>query len=194
MNDRLKKLDMVLHGGGLAVVLSSFGVAWILVYQPLESARVEAEARCAEINEHLGSADGLRREHAQLEHSLADARHQEQRLLARVPDEAREAEFLSQMSRLAKDVGMELRDYRPGQVQSQATCSAMEVALTCEGPYESLCRFLDGVGRLPRLVHLSHLEINGSQSGSSYSATLKLVIYFGAAANSSVPERKEPHG
>lgn len=194
MNDRLKKLDMTLHGGGLALVLSSIGVAWTLVYQPLESARGEALARCAEINELLESADRLRREQAQLKRLLADARDEERRLLARVPDEAHEADFLSQMSHLAKEVGMELRDYRPGQVQPQPTCSAMEVALTCEGPYESLCRFLDGVSRLPRLVNLSHLEIDGSHGGNAYAATLKLVIYFGATANSSAPERKEPHG
>jgi Tfp pilus assembly protein PilO len=194
MNDRLKKLDMALHGGGLALILSSIGVAWTLGYQPLETARGEAEARCAEINELLGSAEGLRSEQAQLKHALSDARDEEQRLLARVPDEAHEAAFLGQISHLAKEVGMELRDYRPGQVQPQPTFSAMEVALSCEGPYESLCRFLEGVGRLPRLVNLSHLEINGSQGGSIYSATLTLVIYFGAAANAAAPERKELHG
>ena len=194
MTDRLRKLDIALHGAGLALLLLSIGAAWALGYQPLETARGEAEARCAEINDLLGSAGRLRHEQAQLKRSLADARDEEIRLLARVPDEAHEADFLSQMSHLAKEVGMELRDYRPGQVQPQATCSAMEVALTCEGPYESLCRFLDGVGRLPRLVNLSQLEVEGSHGGSIYLTTLKLVIYFGAVANGAAPERKEPHG
>jgi Tfp pilus assembly protein PilO len=197
MSDHMKKLDLALHGGGLAVVLSSIGVAWSLAYQPLEAARADAEARCHEINELLLSADRLRREQSQLKRSLADAHEQEQRLLARVPDEEHEADFLRQISRLAKEVGMELRDYRPGQRQSQPTCSAMEVALTCEGHYESLCRFLDGVGRLPRLVNLSHIEIDSSHGDGVYVANLKLVIYFGAAANAVVrqftPERKAPH-
>lgn len=194
MTNRLKLLDLALHGAGLVIVLSFVGVAWSLVYQPLEAARADAKARCSEINELLQSADRLRAEQSRLKNSLTDALEQERQLLARVPDEAHEADFLRQISRLAKEVGMELRDYRPGQTQPHTTCSAMEVALTCVGHYQSMCRFLDGVGRLPRLVNLSHIEINNSVSDDLYTAALKLVIYFGATPKAATPERKTPHG
>lgn len=194
MTDSLKRLDLALHGGGLAVVLSFVALAWSLVYQPLEAAQAEAKARCAEINELLQSGDRLRVQQRLLKRSLTDARQEERQLLARVPDEAHEADFLRQISRLAKDVGMELRDYRPGQAHPRATCSAMEVALICDGPYESLCRFLDGVGRLPRLVNLSHVEISNANGGGRHTATLKLAIFFGAQPNAATPERTAPHG
>ena len=195
MNDPMKRLDCMLHGGGLAIVLSSACAAWCFVYRPLESARGAALARCDEISGLLESTDRLRAEQAELKHSLVEARQQEEALLARVPDDAREAEFLGQISRLAEDVGMELRDYRPGQVREQATCSAMEVALTCEGSYDAMCRFLDGLGRLPRLANLSRLDIDGSQSSGDYTALLKLVIYFGAGEKAASAERSSgPHG
>lgn len=194
MNDPLQRLDKALHGGGLATILATLGLAWWFVYRPLETARAEASARCQEIATLLGSADRLRAEQAVLERSGREAQRQEESLRARVPNEAHEAEFLRQISRLAKEVGVVLRDYRPGQARNEAKYSAMEVALTCAGPYEGLCRFLDGIGRLPRLVDVSRLEIDGSQSDSGYAASLKLVIYFGADAKRAAGERSVPHG
>lgn len=192
MNDSIKRLDLALHGGGLVAVISLVGAVWWFVYRPLEEARGEALARCQEINELLSNADRLRSEQADLRRFLTDARQQEEALLARVPGEAHEADFLRQISHLAKDVGVVLRDYRPGQVSSQANCSAMDITLACEGSYEALCRFLGGVGNLPRLVNLATLDIDGSQGSGVYTAAVKLVIYF--AADGPVAERTGAHG
>lgn len=194
MKDTLGRLDGALHGGGLAAIAATLGLAWWLVYQPLEAARAEASLRCQEIATLLASADDLYAEQAALARSSSEARRQEVSLLARVPNEAHEAEFLRQISHLAKEVGVILRDYRPGQTREAAKYSAMEIALTCAGPYEGLCRFLDGIGKLPRLVNVSRLEIDGKQTDGVYAAKLTLMIYFGADAKRGAGERSVPHG
>lgn len=194
MNDSLQRLGMALHGGGVAAIVATLGLAWWFVYRPLEAARGEASLRCQEIALLLGSADRLHAEKVALERSSREAREQEERLLARVPNEAHEAEFLRQISGLAKDAGLVLRDYRPGQAREQAKCSAMEIALTCAGPYEALCRFLDGIEKLPRLVNVSRLEVDGSPSDGGYAAKMTLMIYFAADAKPTAGGRSVPHG
>lgn len=194
MNDPLGRLDRTLHASGVAAVLATLGMAWWLLYQPLDTACADAFARCHEIAALLGSADRLHAEKAALERASQESRQQEESLLARVPNEAHEAEFLRQISGLAKDVGVILRDYRPGQSREEAKYSAMEIALTCAGPYEALCRFLNGVGGLPRLVNVSRLEIDGSRGDGDYAASLKLVIYFGADAKRAAEGRSVPPG
>lgn len=188
MNNALKRTEWAFHAGGVTAVAALVGAAAWFVYRPLETARSQAEGRCAEIAELLPSADRLRAELAELKQTLADARQKEEALLARVPSAAHEAEFLGQISHLAKDVELELRDYRPGQVQPHAMCSAMEVALTCAGNYESLCRFLAGLGQLPRLVNVSRLDIDRSSGAGDFTAQLKLVIYFGAEQQTAAAE------
>lgn len=194
MNDFLKKFDWAMHVGGLAVVLASVFLAYTCLFRPLTEASAEASGRCGEIAELLKGADQLRAEQAELKRSLAKAQEEEEALLARVPDEAHEAAFLGQISRLAKEVDIELRDYRPGEIRPQPGCSAMEVSLTCRGDYGELCRFLDGVGRLPRLVHMTGLDIDGSHGPGDYTALLKLLIYFHAAESPLVTEPRGRHG
>lgn len=174
-----KKLDYALHGGGLAIAILLACAGYWFACRPVRDDRDEALARSVKIAELLGEADHLRAQHAEVTKSLAEAHRREEELLARVPDEAGEAEFLGQVSRLAKDVGMGLSDYHPGPVQPRGDCSTMEVALTCQGNYDSLCRFLDGLGRLPRLVHLGRLEIHAPEGDARRTALAKLVIYFG---------------
>lgn len=193
MNDPLEKLGWSLHGLGLAVSLAAAGLTYALAYRPLESLCSDSEARRDEIAGLLQNVDQLRNQRESLRKSLADADAERKSLLDRVPDQAHEADFLSQISGLADEVGLTVRDYKPGQVHSQATYSEMEVGLSCEGNYEGLCRFLDGLGHLPRLVNLEQLDINEQDNDGTYPASMKLVIYFGAKTEASA-ERKAPHG
>jgi type IV pilus assembly protein PilO len=193
MNDSLVKLGWSLHGLGLAASLAAAGLTYALVFRPLETSRRESAARREEIAMLLQSVDQLRSQRDGLRKALADVDRERISLLARVPDAPQEADFLSQISCLADSVGLKLRDYRPGQVHTQASYSEMEIGLSCEGGYEGLCRFLDGLGRLPRLVNLEQLDVTDQQSNGTYPASMKLVIYFGAQSEATA-ERKAPHG
>lgn len=194
MNDPLRKLDWALHAGGLAVVLSSVCLMQALVYRPLQSATSETLARRGEIDSLLKDADRLRAERDRLKQSLSEARQEERRLLSRVPDAPHEAVFLGQVSRLAQDVELQIRDYRPGEVRARPNYSEMEISLACEGSYDSLCRFLDGLARLPRLVKLSLLDVTDPEGDGPYPATMKFTVYFSTSPKPAAPARSASHG
>ena len=194
MNDPLKRLGWVLHGGGLAAVLSSACLVHWFVLRPLQAARAATLARHAEIAGLLEDVDQLHATRDRLKQDLAEAREQEKLLLSRVPDAPMEAAFLGQISRLADEVNLQIRDYRPGEVRTKPTYSEMQISLGCEGNYDSLCRFLDGLGQLPRLVNLSRLDVTALEGSDRYPATMKLVIYFSAGEKAASKERSVPHG
>jgi Tfp pilus assembly protein PilO len=194
MNDPLRKLGWALHAVGLAVVLSSVCLAQAFVYRPLQLATGETLARRDEINRLLKDVNQLRAERDRLKQSLSEARQEEQRLLSRVPDAPHEGVFLGQVSRLAQEVDLQIRDYRPGEVRARSNYSEMEISLTCEGTYDSLCRFLDGLARLPRLAKLSLLDVTDPEGDGPYPATMKFTVYFSTNQKPAAPARSASHG
>jgi Tfp pilus assembly protein PilO len=194
MDQRMRRLGLALHVGGLLMVIASVCLVQCLIYQPLASARAEGLERSVQLDALLGGSRQIRLGHEKLKQSLAEAREREAALLSRIPEAPREAEFLAHLSGLANEVKLRLRDYRPGETRAKGDHWEMEIGIACEGSYESICRFLDGLTSLPRLTNLSRLEINTQEDSDVYPALLKLVIYFGARPSAADHAEESAHG
>ena len=77
----------------------------------------------------------------------------------------------------AAQAGLQIRDYRPGVVATRPTHSQMEIQLSCQGTYRSLCEFLDRLAALPRLTRVEKMEITAA-GPESQPTTLSLIVYF----------------
>lgn len=177
---KLRLLGWATHAGGATVALAAACVLQLAAYGPLERRRASCQERSAELDRHLEEADQVRAEHGQLSQALAEMEEQARLCRQRIPEEPREAEFLAQIARAAREVGLQIRDYRPGPPITQGTHTEMEVLLSCEGTHASICGFLEQLPKLPRLSSLVKLEISSPPAGNRYPVNMTLVIYFGA--------------
>ncbi|HEV3003168.1 MAG TPA: type 4a pilus biogenesis protein PilO, partial [Pirellulales bacterium] len=170
MNDRLRKFGLALHAGGLLAVVVAACAVHCFVCRPLLQERAEGLDRLGQLDGLLAGAEPIRQGYESLKQSLADAREREAALLSRIPQTPREAEFLALVSDLAGKVELRLRDYRPGETRVRATYSELEIGMSCEGSYQSICGFLDGLNHLPRLTNLTRLEITAQEGRDVYPA------------------------
>jgi Tfp pilus assembly protein PilO len=170
-------LGVALHGAGLAIVLAAAAMGYALVLRPLDAMIETLDQRSLKLQAVLDDAPAARAKHDELRRALAAAEAAAASLDKRVPAEPFEAEFLSQTAQAATQAGLRIGDYRPGVVRTGPHCSQMEIQLSCQGPYRSICDFLDRLAALPRLNQVEKLEINAA-GPEGYPVTLWLVVYF----------------
>jgi len=179
-HDPSKKLAMLgagLHALGLAAVLAAAGIGYALVLRPLDGRIDELNDRSAGLEASLQNAHVVRAEQQRLRGVVAALEAKSAELEKRVPDEPLEGEFLSQLAQAAGQAGLKIGDYRPGVVRTSEKYSQMAVQLSCQGPYRSICDFLDRLSALPRLTQVETLDVSaGSPDGCPVS--LSLVVYF----------------
>jgi Tfp pilus assembly protein PilO len=170
-------LGLGLHGLGLSIVLATAGLGYALVMRPLERGIEELNGRAFQLQTCLQQAPKVRADHQRLRDAMAAAEAKAADLQTRVPDEPFEAEFLGQLAEAARQTSFQIGDYRPGVVRSGQRCSQLQIQLTCQGTYRSICNFLDRVAALPRITQVEKLDITAA-GPDGHPVTLWLVVYF----------------
>jgi len=174
---RLRLFGLGLHAAGLAIVVLVAAAGQVCLLRPVASRIDACEATADQLEARLSTLGNRRAEHEELMRRSAVLAKDTAVLAKRVPAEALEAEFLSQVSATASQVGMKILDYRPAEANSQEDCSRMEIRLSCSGPYRSLCGFFDRLSAFDRLSRVTEAEIT-SAGTDGCSVQMTLVIYF----------------
>ena len=173
-----RSLSWGLHGAGCAVagalVLAG---SFLYAFQVHEQDRVQREYLRAE--NCLKNADATQRTYQALRQRQQREQARIEQLLRRVPVGPAESEFLALLADLSKQCDFSVRSFRPGGISSSGTFSQMEISLACDGTYESLCRFLDGLESLPRLCRVAGVSISAaSEAGDRCTVELQLQLLF----------------
>lgn len=188
-NRRLRVLSWSMHGLGAALACAIVVAAGLVGYRPLDAQLAACARQTGELEAVLQNRNHIRAEHARLEKELAATRERSAELIQRIPDQPQEADFLAQLSQLADDSSLKIREYRPGVITPKTSYAAMRVDLICEGEYESICKFLDGLAGLPRHSTLVYIEIATSPQKELYSVELSLELYVAMAGQSDAEKR-----
>jgi Tfp pilus assembly protein PilO len=176
---RLKRLGLLLHGGGLLLTLSIVIGVGFGSYALLSREWSDIHRRTAEARAYLATAPAIRNQHADAIKRLRNEEVRLESLLARIPTTPQESEFLAELTRLARDARLKISDFKPAEVQGADSHAAVEIALKTEASYEGLCRFLDGLSGLPRLCHVKRLSLKApSASQTTYPVDMTLQIFF----------------
>jgi len=183
-----------LHGLGAFVAAVVVPTVWWMTSAPLEFAHRDHAARTSELAELLERSNEVKAEHARLTAALQQFKADAVAIQQRIPAESLEAEFLAQLTETAQTEGVHILDYRPGVATARDEYSQMEIGLSCQGTYASLCRFVSRLEEMPRLAHLVALQIEGQPPASIYPAEMSLVIYFGGKASVKTAAAKEAVG
>jgi len=180
-NGKLRLLSWSLHGLGALIALAIALVADRVAFRPLDAEVAACARKTAELQAVIRDGERLRAEHARLRREVTRARRRSADLSARIPDQPQEADFLAQLSQLADDSGLEIRDYRPGVIRPTPSYATMRVELICAGGYASICTFLDGLAELPRHCTVVRFEIDAASPGELYSMEVSLELYVATA-------------
>ena len=188
----LRTLRVMLHVSGASGLVALLVFAWWFLIWPIDAQRRVSAQRMSRLETTLDAADEIRDEHASLSQRLSADQDQEAALQARIPDDPAETEFLALAAELAAETGLKIQDYRPGKPVEEPSCSSLEVELICEGDYASVCGFLDGISKLPRLSRIESLHIDATKGKPEYLIKISVLLYFAARPDDSALEGGEP--
>lgn len=170
----------VLHTLAVACAVGLATVGYIVLDRPLTDWRSDLNRRGDDLREQLAAGAELRTRHAEQTAELEGLLARVEQVNRRVPDQAREGEFLADLSRLADEHGVTILDFQRGQSTSNPTHSVVTVTVSTRGPHAGVCGLLDAVGRLPRLAELTNLEITRGAS-EEHPARMSYALYYGMA-------------
>jgi Tfp pilus assembly protein PilO len=176
----LQTMNRGLHGAGVTVLIAIVATAVWCVVLPLNQEVTQLDKLCDANRAFVSRTAEFKNQHTQLSQQLSQMETRFGELMTRLPSEADESEFLAQLSGLATQSGLVIRDYRPGSVVAREEYNEMEIDLSAKGPYGGICNFLHGLESLPRLCLVTDLTIAGTTEPAEdiYPIDVTLRIYF----------------
>ena len=157
-------------------------VAWLGIAF-LQSKVNRLEQDIAERMSMLEHGDQLGIDSQRVKQQIASVKVALQSLYAKLPESPEESQFLHQLSECALETGVSLSDFRPGGITERPNCKDIDLRLRGTGSYASVCRWLDRLNNLPRVVRISHVAIAGpTMAGEDCMIDLQLNLVFGVSA------------
>lgn len=181
---RLTPLMVDVIAGGL--LLAVLGLLGTLAYWPMRKDAERIEQQASRDKALLNRAAAIEANHRQLQKRLAEKLRLVKELEERVPREAQEADFFGQVAQLAKEQGVKIHGYRPLSPAALNDYHVMKIAFDASADYEPMCHFLDRLGKLQRLNHITRMHLAPESPGSQGLAVkIETDIYFTAPRASS---------
>jgi Tfp pilus assembly protein PilO len=111
--------------------------------------------------------------------TLADVERRIAAVQSRVPNNADAGDFLKEVTRIASEERLAIKDFQPDKPIGREGYAEMEVTLKGQGSFASICTFLDRLNKLNRLSKVKDLTVTADEMGTAYPMTATLIIYFG---------------
>jgi len=175
----MRKLGLLLHGVGLLPVLLGCVATYFGVFVGFAEQKRGYAEKIERLEGLMRTAKSVRDEHSKLKASMAEVEERAATVRQRIPEQPREAEFLRNVTQIASAEGLNIRDYQRGAVTPQDDHQRLEVRLSCEGEYPSICGFLDQLAGLPRISTINKMEVSANHETGVYPFDLTVVLYFG---------------
>lgn len=158
----------------LGLLVINLGVLQAREQQQAVDSQVES------LRQFLAGADDIETRRVELQELLEQTEKQFAAAVTRIPETAQESEFLAQVSRLAQDTDLTIQEFRPGGITERKTHRELEISLSALGGYRSLCEFLAGLEKLPRLCRVTSLTVDRDTTPGAehYSVRMSVVVYF----------------
>ena len=174
---------------GLFTVL---GIAyWYLLYQPrmdeLATLQEQSTSKKTDLLKHQQIAskyEAFKAEVAALEAHLSQ-------LLKFLPKSQEIPDLIRQISDLAVQTGLQINLLRPQGEQPEQFYAKVPITVQVKGPYHAVGQFLDALGRLPRIVSVSDIDMKGASKETQGLATTYRYIEEGEAHDGAPSDTKK---
>lgn len=178
---RVKSCRRIADAVGLVVTIGLAAVALLVAYLPMSLQKGVYEKQAAEGVAFLDRKPAIHARHTRLTEQLAASEALLANLLARIPDEPQESEFLAQLVQLAQESGLATKEFRPGETTKEGKLGQVEIQFSASGTYEQICRFLAGLQSMPRFCRVNSLKVTVEDPlADTYPVDVGLMVYFTA--------------
>ncbi|MCO6429282.1 MAG: type 4a pilus biogenesis protein PilO [Deltaproteobacteria bacterium] len=161
---RPKKQKIAFWIGSLAV----FGLLlWQFMLAPQMEEYDAAKQKVADLDKKLTDE---RRRAANLPRLREMVRELEEKLkvaLRELPDRREIPDLIDSVSNLARDSGLEVTLFRPGEQNFKDFYAEVPVSIAVTGTFHQVSTFFDEVGHLDRIVNINQIYIHDPQLGES---------------------------
>ncbi|MFT3706785.1 MAG: type 4a pilus biogenesis protein PilO [Archangium sp.] len=163
--ERVNKLATPVKAGiilGIIVLLTA-GTYFLLVSDledTITSLKAQQQAQDQVLAKKQEIADNLndrRKEMDELEQRFQVA-------LTQLPERKDIEELLAQLNDVGKKSGLEIAAVTPGQESAQGFIASIPISMSVTGNYHEIALFLQEVGNLPRIVHVSDIKLGNPQA------------------------------
>jgi len=177
-DSKVRTLRWALNLACLIALAAGLIVFYRTFYLPVTASQQSDLDRISQLEEFVQTGDAVRREHNNLIEVVAAEERRAQEMLGRIPVTPDDAEFQQQMIANAAEADLKIDDYQRGTIKEQDGLAQLDVKMVCRGKYEAICRFLDQLTQLHRVVNIDRMEIQAVTDEDGCILALYLILYF----------------
>ncbi|MEX2317156.1 MAG: type 4a pilus biogenesis protein PilO [Pirellulales bacterium] len=178
LDAQTRRFARILHYTGVLLLVASVTGSYSLLHAPIIRETEKTVEKIEELSLSVENAVAIHDQHQKVSERLAAIKQQIATVQRRVPNEADSGKFLEEVSRIAGEEKLTIKNFEPGKATEKSGYSQMEVTLSARGSYRSICTFLDRLSSLTRLSKLQNLTLTTTGNATEYPMTATLVIYF----------------
>jgi Tfp pilus assembly protein PilO len=160
LDDDLRRFGRLLHYGGVLVTVVCATVGYSLLHAPTVRTIFDTSTRIEEVMLSVENAPLIRAQHAKVSSTLAEVERRIKDVQSRVPNDADAGQFLKEVTRIANEEKLSIRDFQPEKPAEKSGYAELEVTLKGEGTFISICHFFDRLTKLSRLSKVKALSVS----------------------------------
>ena len=173
-----RRFGRLLHYAGVLMTVVCASIGYSFLHAPAVHAIADTAARIDEVVLSVQNAPVIRSQHKIVSEKLKEVTTRIANVQRRVPQTSDEGDFLHQLTQLAGNEKLAIKEYNPGKAEARNGYAEMQVTLKGEGSFGSICTFVDRLNKLARLSKIKELTLEAEDSRDEYPMTATLVIYF----------------
>jgi Tfp pilus assembly protein PilO len=194
IDEQTRRFGRLLHYAGVLVMVVCTTAGYSFLHAPAVNSIVETSNRIEELMLSVQNAPIIRDQHRLVSAKLEAVTTRIAKVQRSVPQAADEGEFLHQVTQLASEEKLAIKEYHPEKPEVKSGYAEMQVTLKGEGSFASICTFVDHLNRLDRLSKIKDLTLSSETDGTEYPMTATLVIYFGLTGSDAEPAQEGRSG
>ena len=146
---------------GAFVVLGVAGCgAFIYLYEmPARDEMTVRKTQLQALQKDIKKGQDTAKQLPQFQAEVADYERRLQALSETLPEQKDTADLLHRMQLAAAQSNLEIKNYKPLPLVTKTMHAELPVTLELEGTYHNLATFFDKVGKLPRIVNITNVDI-----------------------------------
>jgi Tfp pilus assembly protein PilO len=194
LDDETRRFGRMLHYAGVLVAVVCATAAYSFLHAPTVQAIESTSARIDEVLLSVQNAPLIQEQHQKVSQTLAKVKEQIATIQQRVPQTDEAGEFLKAVTKIAGEENFAIKNFQPEKPANRDGYAEREVTLKGQGSYESICTFVDRLGKMTRLSKVKTLRLAVGDTSTQYPVTATLVIYFGLQGKNAKDSKEASHG
>jgi type IV pilus assembly protein PilO len=169
-----QQINYILIGAGAVLLLVLYGR---FAYAPLARHLAERKLELAQSQKALEEVRGISEHYEEYADRAERVRLERERLADQLPDQARVADLLKDVTRVAGECNIKNFQFVPQTALVRPEVVRFPVRLTVTCSYHALGLFISKLAALPRLVNTSNIQINGKdKTGKTDSIKVDMLL------------------